>query len=340
MTTSRRLVYDTLDFNRPERVPRNLWLLPWAANHYPGELDRIRSTYPDDFGGVDPGYCEIAPTSGNAYAEGVYVDEWGCRFQNRAEGIIGEVKEPIVAAEDENWSDLSRVHIPTELLTIDRDLINAQCRRTDKFVTGGCCPRPFERLQFIRGTEQLYVDLMLRPSGMIDFLRKMHTFYCDLLTLWAETEVDALNFMDDWGAQSSLLINPDVWVELFKPMYRDYIDIAHSHGKKILMHSDGHILAIYPHLIELGLDAVNSQIFCMGVEDLAHFGGQITFWGEIDRQHLLPNATPAEIEQAVRSVHSTLWRDGGCIGQCEFGPGARPENVEAVFRAWDACGNR
>ena len=57
------------------------------------------------------------------------------------------------------------------------------------------------------------------------------------------------------------------------------------------MHSDGNILKIYPQLIELGLDAINSQIFCMGVENLEPFAGKITFWGEMDRQHLLVNGS-------------------------------------------------
>ena len=87
-------------------------------------------------------------------------------------------------------------------------------------------------------------------------------------------------------------------------------------------------------MIELGLDALNSQIFCMGIEKLEQFRGKITFWGEIDRQHILPEGTPEQVEEAVKSVKESLWAGGGCIAQCEFGPGARPENVEAVFRAW------
>jgi hypothetical protein len=101
------------------------------------------------------------------------------------------------------------------------------------------------------------------------------------------------------------------------------------------MHSDGHIAAILPDLIELGLDAVNSQIFCMGLEALRPFKGRICFWGEIDRQHLLAHATPAEVADAVRGVAATLYDRGGVIAQCEFGVGARPENVEAVFATWD-----
>ena len=173
------------------------------------------------------------------------------------------------------------------------------------------------------------------PRKMMEFIEKMHDFYCRQLTKWAQTDVDALNMMDDWGSQQSLLINPSIWEEIFMPMYRDYINIAHKHGKKIFMHSDGHILAILPKLIDLGLDAINSQIFCMGVENLAQYKGKITFWGEIDRQHLIPHGTREDIDRAVESVYNTLWQDGGCIAQCEFGPGANPDNVHRIYEHWN-----
>ena len=46
-------------------------------------------------------------------------------------------------------------------------------------------------------------------------------------------------------------------------MYGEYIAVAKGHGKKGFMHSDGHILSILPKLADLGLDAINSQLFCM-----------------------------------------------------------------------------
>ena len=140
--------------------------------------------------------------------------------------------------------------------------------------------------------------------------------------------------MDDWGSRNSLLIDPKTWVKLFKPMYADYCTIARKNNKKIFMHSDGNTLAILPHLIEIGVDAANLQIFCIGLENLNSFRGKITFWGEIDRQWILSHGTPEEVESAVKKVHETLWDSGGCIAQCEFGPGGKPENIEAVFRTW------
>ncbi|MCF6285632.1 MAG: methyltransferase [Candidatus Hydrogenedentes bacterium] len=329
--TSRELVFQTLNRERPGRVPRQLWDLPWAEINHGAALAEIRSSFPDDF--VNGPQClrEKPDTFGDPYVVGEYRDEWGCVFENLQNGHIGEVKEPLI----KDWAtDTGKVHIPREWLTVDRDGVNRFCAGTDKFVFGGCCPRPFERLQFLRGTVDLYMDLMAPPPEMLAYIKEIHTFYCAQMEVWAATDVDALNFIDDWGAQDRLLIDPVMWRDIFKPMYKDYIDIAHGAGKKVFMHSDGHILAIYPDLIELGLDAINSQLFCMGLDTLKKFVGKICFWGEIDRQHLLPEGDVADIERAVNDVYKNLWRGGGCIAQCEFGPGAKPENVRAVFSTW------
>jgi hypothetical protein len=72
----------------------------------------------------------------------------------------------------------------------------------------------------------------------------------------------------------------------------------------------------------------------MGVENLSQFKGKITFWGEIDRQHILVNGSLEDVDNAVKLVKKTLWDNGGCIAQCEFGPGGKPENVYQVFKSW------
>lgn len=332
--TSRELVYATLEFrNKTERVPRELWTLPWADIHHGEKLAQIRRDFEPDIVSAPAKMNTPDISRGDINKKGEYIDPWGCRFFNLQDGVIGEVKTPLV--QEEEWEDVDNIHIPYEHLDFEIQQVNAFCRGTDKFVKAGCCPRPFEQLQFIRTSELLFMDLMDMPKNMITFMQKMHTFYCDLLEKWAKTEVDALSFMDDWGSQRSLLINPTLWDEIFKPMYKDYIDIAKRYGKKTFMHSDGYTYDIYPRLIELGLDALNSQIFCIGLDKLEQFKGKITFWGEIDRQHLLPHGSLQDIENAVKEVYEKLWADGGCIAQCEFGPAGNPDNIYQVFQTWN-----
>ncbi len=330
--TPRTLVKKTLEFASPWRVPRQLWLLPWASSHYPEQLAEIQKRFPDDIVGSPYFLRQPARTSGDAYQIGTYIDEWGCTFVSKQAGYIGEVKEPLVA----QWSDLDKVRPPAEFLTVDVDQVNAFCRSSECFVISACCARPFERMQFIRRSDNLYIDLGEEPPELYALLQKVHGFYLKELELWSETEVDALMFMDDWGSQRALLISPKMWRRIFKPLYKEYIDLAHSKGKYIFMHSDGYIADVIPDLVELGLDAVNSQLFTMDIEELGRrHAGKITFWGELDRQHLLPYGTPENIDQAVRRVKEALYQEGGAIAQCEFGVGARPENVYQMFKTWE-----
>ncbi len=337
--TSKQLVLNTLNFqNKTERAPHDLWTLPWVNDHHPKELQQLLNAFEWDFDRPDVIYHEASKVEkGDPYEVGEYVDPWGCVFTNINKGVIGEVKQPLIDPDDEEWDDVSGITIPEEQLSFDIEQVNRSCaEKSDKFLlSAGITPRPFEQLQFIRSTEALYVDLMFRPKKMMQFIEKMHDFYCRLLEKWAQTDVDGLMFMDDWGSQNSLLINPQTWREIFKPLYKDYIDIAHQHNKKIFMHSDGYTLEIIPDLIELGLDAINAQIFCMGAENLAPFKGKITFWGEICRQHILPYGTVSDVTNAVKEIYDHLWQDGGCIAQCEFGAGGKPENVTEVYAAWD-----
>ncbi|GHV78325.1 hypothetical protein AGMMS49944_01160 [Spirochaetia bacterium] len=337
--TSRELVKRTLEFKNTEGiVPRDLWTLPWAYHKYGKQVDEIFRDYPADIVQVPDShkvYAKKPISVGSVYEEGESRDEWGVIWKNVQRGLHGEVKAPIVKAEDEDWEDLSRVHIPCELLTIDTNKVNEFCAGTDQFVLSSDLARPFERMQFLRGSETFYCDLGWENPGMLKMLNRVHEFYCELAELWCKkTNVDGFFAMDDWGSQRSLLINPTLWIKLFKPLYKDYVNIAHKYGKKMFFHSDGFTLEIIPHLIELGYDAVNLQIFCIGIENIAQFKGKITFWGEVDRQRLLPFGTTAEIDAAIRKVHSAIWENGGAIAQCEFGAAAQLDNVRQVFKSW------
>jgi uroporphyrinogen decarboxylase len=107
-------------------------------------------------------------------------------------------------------------------------------------------------------------------------------------------------------------------------------------GKKVFFHSDGFIFEVYEDLIEIGVDAVNSQLFCMDIEHLAaQYKGKITFWGEVDRQRILPLGTPEEVRAAVRRVRAAFDDGrGGVIAQCEWGIHDPKENVLALYDEW------
>lgn len=334
--TSRELVRAALRFESPKRLPRQLWALPWAAQHYPQELEQLNREWPGDFSGPANVYRPSKRKQGDPYRAGVAVDEWGCTFTGVMDGVIGEVRDPLLP----ELADWPKLEPPYEILPEDetaaRAAVNRSCAESDKFMMAGCCPRPWERYQFIRGTEEALIDMADPDEEVMGLLRKIHEFHLAELAFWAKTEVDALMFMDDWGSQWQLLINPQTWRQVFKPLYKDYIDIAHAHGKFAFMHSDGCIIDIYPDLVELGLDAINSQLFTMNLDKLAQIGrGKITFWGEIDRQHALRDETGENARACVRQVYEKLYLpEGGIIAQFEASPGSHPKGWFAVFDEW------
>ncbi|NLP11001.1 methyltransferase [bacterium] len=339
----REIVKACLEFNHPERLPRDLWLLPWAQLHYPAEVARLQEQYPNDIVDAPKVYPPSSRIQGDEYRQGSYTDEWGCVFTNIQDGLIGEVRTPLLA----DIADWRSIQPPYELLPVGQaaaravQTVDRFCEQTDRFVLAAMCPRPWERYQFIRGSENTYLDIMTPERGCLDLLRRIHEFYLREIEFWMQTQVDGIRFMDDWGSQNQLLIPPRLWRELFQPLYQDYCDLAKAHGKKILMHSDGHIQEIYPDLIRTGVDAINSQLFCMDLDYLQRTAvGRITFWGEIDRQHVLPSADPEEGRKAVRRVASHLYDpSGGLIVQFELGAGANPAVAQAIFEEWEKIQN-
>jgi len=324
---SRERVIRTLRFQETDRIPRNLWILPSAFLQHGQALVELLRRYPID---INPRELAV-PELGPEWRKGTYVDEWGSVWMNLDDGIVGEVKQPAVA----DWSALDRLKPPPIADDFAAPAEATLRRRPDAFVTlvGG---QIFERLQYLRGTETLYMDLMDQPG---EFLR-----LCEIVMDHLHRRVErclrspchGVQFADDWGAQRSLLIAPDLWRAFFKPRYTELFERVHAAGKFVFMHSDGYIIDIIEDLIEIGVDALNSQVWIMGPGALGErFSGRITFWGELNRQKTLPHGTPADVRAAIEEMKRHLAApDGGLIAQSEVDRLTPLANIEAVLQPW------
>lgn len=336
MQTSRERVKRCLTFETPDRVPRHLWTLPWFSSRYSDALARIRERFPGDISGPGNVYRPSPRVKGDLFALGTHVDAWGCVFSNIQAGVHGEVREPVLPDLTEWKTVKPPIETLPENLAAARESIARDCAASNAFMMAGCCPRPWERYQFLRGSENAMLDVMEPGKAVLGLLKRIHDFHLREVEFWASTAVDGIPFMDDWGSQWQLLIPPPVWRALFKPFYKDYCDMAHAAGKFAFMHSDGHIAEVIDDLVEIGVDALNSQLFCM---DMAHLAarakGKLTFWGEIDRQHVLTAGDPQTGRDAVRQVARHFYDPrGGVIAQFEAGPGTNPDVAYAIFEEW------
>jgi uroporphyrinogen decarboxylase len=74
----------------------------------------------------------------------------------------------------------------------------------------------------------------------------------------------------------------------------------------------------------------------MGVEKVAaKCNGRITNWGEICRQHILPNGSVNDVVEAMQKMKKYLFVNGGFIGQFEAGPDMPLENIKTGLQHWN-----
>lgn len=329
----RERIVAALEGRGPDRIPRVYTPVPGWLHNFPGVMERLEARYPQD---VVPNGYRLPPgaTSGDPFAVGEYIDEWGCVFTNVQAGIIGEVKTPLI----QSYTDLDSFKPPMHLTQLNYDEIQRTCEAATGFTMSGLPLQPFERMQFLRGTENLYMDLALQPADVLRLRDFVHEFNLAYLEAWCRTSCDCVFIADDWGTQQSTLIHPQMWRDMFKPLYRDYINRAKSAGKYVYMHSDGMIIDLIEDLIELGLDAINAQVTCMDMSELhRRYAGRITFWGQMDRQHMLCFGTTDNARQHARDFYRQLKspEGGNVVCQMHIEPTARPENVEAVLSEFE-----
>jgi len=264
--TGRERTKACLTFASPDRAPRDVWPLPGMYLFQQDDLDSLESEYP-----MDMAWCPCSAEQSRVALErlrhpGEYADDWGCVWHVAESGVIGEVKEPIL----QNLSGLDEFQPPWNLIE-SRDFgeVNRCCEQSERFMLSAMTAQPFERMQFLRGTENLYMDVAYGTAEFRRLLEMVHEYFLAEVEIWCRSDVDGVFFQDDWGSNRGLLISPDAWRDLFKPLYRDYCDRIHAAGKFAMFHSDGQISSILGDLIEIGVDAVNAQLFCMDIESIA-----------------------------------------------------------------------
>lgn len=325
----RKIVELTLNFERPGRIPRQLWMSC--------DRDKLKKTprwrkfrleFPDDLVFCPPFPCPEKNQKLKKNNQLIY--EWDSIFQKKP----SQGGDFLISSTIKPWPDLKNWPAPESLLKINKDKVNAFCRSTDRFVLAGTWIRLFEQLQFLRGPKELFLDLKTQPPEFFEWLRQVHEFNLKILENWAQTEIDGLCLMDDWGGQKSLFISPALFRQLFKPLYQEYAAIAQKYHKYLFLHSDGYIIDLLPDFIEIGIKAINCQVRLMEPKKLASFRGQITFWGSSDLPAFFSQAKPKEIVNYCQEIYECLWANGGFIAQIEATAEIKISALRAYFAFW------
>jgi uroporphyrinogen decarboxylase len=369
---SRERLWVALNHREPDRVPIDLGGTP-TSTIAASALENLKShlgicsetrlmspifltAYPDDqliqrFG-VDVKTVTANPPASFQWqttTEGRIVDEWGVVYQKHEEAqthFVVETEAPLhrVTSKEEierhPWpdpSDPSRVRGLQEV-----------ARRYQQEGYGVILNTPLmvmTHTQWMRGLAQFMMDAVLNQpllEYMMDKILEIQMEMARHLLEEVDPYFDVVVIGDDLSHQGGLMYSPDMYRKLFKPRHRAIMRFLKEHAgeAKILYHCCGAAEALLGDLIELGVDAYNPvQVSAKGMEDTkklkALYGRDLTFWGGIDTQKVLPFGTPEEVKAEVHKRIEDLAPDGGFVLAAvhNIRPEVKPENICALYEA-------
>lgn len=174
----------------------------------------------------------------------------------------------------------------------------------------------WERATFMRGTENILIDLILNKSFVFELLDKISEYILKTMEIiLGRFEFDAFSLSDDYGTQKAMLMSPKIWRQVIKPFLKEIISMAKKNNKIMMLHSCGNIYEIIGDLVDMGVDILHPiQPEAMNVFDIKkEFGKYITLQGGLRTQDLLSNGTPNDIKNEIKMLKDRLGKGGGYI---------------------------
>lgn len=278
--------------------------------------------------------------------DGSLLNEWGITFAKHGESHYFPANGPFVHLNEPNLKDLE-AHLwpdpadPGRYRGL-RDRAKSLHEGTDYAVVLNPGAGPVHLGQWLRGFEGWLTDLLVNPvfsQGLMDRITDIWVETIGRALKEAGDYVDIVCWGDDLATQRGPQMHPNLYRQLIKPRQRRMVEAVKRHGKPILFHSCGSVVSLLPDLIDLGIDALNPvQVSAVGMETNVlkrEFGRDITFWGAIDTQAVLPRGTPADVRAEVKRRIHDLAPGGGYVLSAvhNIQPDVPPENIVAMFEA-------
>jgi len=329
--THRERVIRAIEFSGPDKIPIWHYIMPGAYWRHGQKLVDLLNTVRNDFSG-SPFEAPREPEEDVVE----YTDEWGIvwKWFKWVGHSMGEAKGPCLPT----WDDWEKYEFPS---VPSADHIREYIEATNhEYYTEGPGGTLFEQMQFMRGPENLYVDLAENNDEVNELADRLAEYNIAGIIQAMQAGADGCGFADDWGAQDAMLINPALWREFFKPRYKRMFDVVKDFGGYIHFHTDGYIMDILDDLVEIGVDILNPQHNIMGNELVAErIAGRVCVRSDLDCQHVLPHGTPGEVKEHVKETIALFGNhNGGLILHGEIEPDTPFENIKAMYEAFEKYG--
>lgn len=363
--TSRERFKATMEHRQPDRVPVDIGatcltgMRPSAQKRLADVLgfrgegpkanrgfdQRIMEWAGTDFRGV--GELADMPSPHTRRSATQRVDCWGCKWELR-EGEWQLTGHPLAGVSD--VAQLRAYRWP-EAVVLEKDL-----RRFEEDA---------KRLQrdgrYVVVAEHPVCGVMELGCWLFGYGRYMEAMACepDLINAFSEKileiqlkvidqyyaavgpYIDLTINGDDFGTQTGPFLSGAMFDAMIAPWFKQRIDRIKQIAPQCIFwhHSCGSVFSILDNIMRCGVEILNpiqTSAFQMEPSRLKeHFGTRLVFWGGMDVQHFLPQATPAQAAAHARELVNVLGQNGGYVmaGAHEILDDIPPENIIAWIEA-------
>lgn len=242
-------------------------------------------------------------------------DCWGNIYGRLEQKTKGEC---IKGALEDGWELLDDYKFPTIDESYDEEVKEILIQNKDRYLLAPLGIAVFSTIRDLRKIDNLLMDTILEVDNLVKFLERLKIFALELIERAKKNGNDAVITYDDWGTQKSLLISPEVFRKVFKPVYAELATRAHELGMKFFVHSCGFVYEIIEDFIEAGVDVLQfDQPELVGVETLVReFGGRVTFWCPVDIQKIMKTGDKHVIQESAKKMIDCFGRfNGGFIAK-------------------------
>jgi len=305
----------TIEFKEPQWIPCSISIFDIVKIKYRKKLYKLVQKYPFIFGPFYKYSIKHARIPARYRLNAEYYDNWKCKWKVIQEGHEGQVVEHPLA----NWDAFENYDFPDPIKFTENGkrgrffwalakIGYVLARKQNILIVGGA-ERLFDRLYFLRGFNNLMIDIAREDPRLIKLIKKLTLHELKLVYKWIQTGVDVISFHTDIGTQNRLMIHPK--------QFRNLLEIVDD-------------------LIECGVSVHDPQLRANTLQGIAkYYKGKICIDLDLDRQSF-PFATPEKIDKQIKDAVDTLnLPEGGLMLKAEISdPNIPFENIKAICEAY------
>lgn len=342
MLTARENYLRNARFQKPEWIPSSVVISDASWDIYRDDMEAVCLKFPEFFPFVKPGWRDYSNYRFHpAYRKNEpFTDNWGSVWETATNGIEGVVTNEVL----DSWDQLAQYHAPDANRQLDRGPVDwqdvarsmAHMKANGELTAGGVAHGfLFLRILYLRGFMNAMMDFATDDPHLPRLIDMIVEHNRTIVGHYLKIGVDMMCFGDDLGTQTSTILSPTMFQKYIAPAYKALMEPCKKAGTLVYLHSDGKTLDILEEQVRAGVDIVNPQDLCNGIDNIAKtIKGKACIDLDIDRQTVVPYGSVHDIEELIREEVMKLGSvEGGLQFVAGIYPPTPPQNVEALCNA-------